>query len=294
MAQIGTVKFWATRAATNANPRRIVQYNGIGVDGASTDDLGVNARVETLNAIVDEDIYAQLLTIKNEAKIITMVHPLFGAFEGRLMDVVPDAGPDDMVDIVCTLCESGDPTALFVTTINTTASAKQAATSAFDNLGLDDLDGLADFPTSTGLPAAGAGMNQSWASFSGVMDQVSSADALWTDVTAAYNDLAVAGDTLINAIDGYAEATQDMIDMVDTTYELLGDARSFVDSMEQRIGSVWQDLKVVNPISLAEIALDLIGDDAEETIDLILERNPTIIDLNAVPVGFTLSIPVAS
>jgi prophage DNA circulation protein len=294
MAQIGTVKFWATSAQTNANPRRIVQYTGIGVDGAATDDLGVNARIETLNAIVDEDIYAQLLTIKNEAKVITMVHPLFGAFEGRLMDVVPNAGPDDMVDIVCTLCESGDPTALFVTTINTAASAKQSATSAFDNLGLDDLDGLSDFPTSTGLPAAGAGMNDSWASFSGVMDAVDSADGLWTDVAAAYNDLADAGNTLIEAVDGFVDATQDMVDMVDSTYDMLNEARNFVDAVEQQIGSVWQDLKVTTPLSLAEIALELIGDDTEETIDLILDRNPTLIDLNAVPVGVTLSIPVAS
>ena len=41
-------------------------------------------------------------------------------------------------------------------------------------------------------------------------------------------------------------------------------------------------------------ALDLIGDDTEETIDLILERNPTLIDINAVPIGFELSIPVTA
>ena len=208
------------------------------------------------------------------------------------MDVVPDAGPEDMVDITCTLCESGDPTALFVTTINTTASAKQSATNAFDNLGLDDLDGLANFDSSTGLPAAGAGMNSSWASFSGVMDAVESANALWADATSAYNDLATAGDTLIDAVDGFVDSTQEMVDMVDNTYDLLNEARNFVDAMEQKTGSVWQDFKITTPLSIAEIALDIIGNDTEETIDLILDRNPTIIDLNAVPIGLQLSVPV--
>ncbi len=294
MAQIGPIKFWATSAQTNPNPRRIVQYIGIGVDGAVTEDLGQNARTETLNATVEEDIYIKLNDLKNEAKILIIVHPLFGAFEGRIIDAVPTAGPQDMVDIVVTVVEHGKPIDVFVLPQKTTASAQQSASAAFANLGLDNLDGLADFDSSTGLPAAGAGMNNSWASFSSVMDSVSTADALWTDVSAAYNDLASAGNVLIDAVDGFVDATQDMIDMVDSTYELLNEARDFVDAMEQRIGSVWQNLQVTTPLSIAEIALDLIGDDSEETIDLILERNPTLIDLNAVPIGFELSIPVAS
>ena len=294
MAQIGPIKFWATSAQTNPNPRRIVQYTGVGVDGAVTEDLGQNARTETLNAIVEEDIYVKLNDLKNEAKLLIIVHPLFGAFEGRIVDAVPTAGPQDMVDIVVTVVESGKPIDVFVLPPPTTASAKQAATSAFNNLGLDDLDGLSNFPTSSGLPSAGAGMNSGWSSFSGVMDMVDSADAVWSDVSAAYNELADAGSVLIDAIDSFEDATQDMIDMVDSTYELLDDARTFVDAMEQSIGSVWQDLQVVTPLSVAEIALDLIGDDTEETIDLILDRNPTIIDLNAIPIGFKLSIPVAS
>jgi prophage DNA circulation protein len=292
MAQIGDVRFWATRVTKGPNPRRIMQYTGVGVDGASTEDLGMNARTETLTAIVEEDVFNRLDLVKNAAKEVTIVHPLFDAFNGRLMDVVPEANPDDMLDIVVTVCESGDPIGLFVASAPTTASAKQATTSAFDDLGLDDLDGLADFPTSSGLPSAGTGMNNSWAGFASVMDAVDSADALWTDVSAAYNDLASAGNVLIDTIDAYVDATQDMIDIVDSTYELLDEARRFVDAMEKQSGSVWQDLKITTPLSLAEIALELIGNDTEETIDLILDRNPTLIDLNAVPVGVTLSIPV--
>ncbi len=154
MAQIGPVKFWATSAQTNPNPRRIVQYTGVGVDGAVTEDLGQNARTETLNAIVEEDIYIALNDLKNEAKVVIIVHPLFGAFEGRIIDAVPTAGPADMVDIVVTVVEHGKPIDVFVLPPKTTASAKQSATAAFDNLGLDDLDGLADLKLSFGTVKA--------------------------------------------------------------------------------------------------------------------------------------------
>ena len=293
-AQIGSVKFWATRANPVPYPRRVVEYTGVGVDGAVTEDLGRDARRETITATVEENIYSDLDAIKNEAKVVTIAHPLFGVFEGRLLDVTYEAGPNDMVDIVCTLVEHGDASVLLIAPTQTTASAKQAANSAFDNLGLDDLDGLADFPTSSGLPAAGAGMNASFASFSSVMEQVSSADALWTDVASAYNELASAGDLLIDTVDAFADATQDMVDMVDETYSLINVARDYVDAVERQVGTAWQDLQVKVPMSLAEIALDLIGDASEETIDMLLDRNPTIIDICAVPIGTALSIPVAS
>ena len=96
-AQIGAVKFWATRATPQPTPRRIVEYGGIGVNGGQTEDLGKNARREILNATVDEIVYLDLDEIKNQAKVVTCVHPLFGVFQGRVLDVVPDAGPDPMV-----------------------------------------------------------------------------------------------------------------------------------------------------------------------------------------------------
>jgi hypothetical protein len=84
-----------------------------------------------------------------------------------------------------------------------------------------------------------------------------------------------------------------MVDMVDTTYELINVAREWVDAVENQVSDVWQDLKITTPLSLAEIALDLIGNDDESTIDEILNRNTTLIDINAVPVGVSLSIPVS-
>ena len=289
-ALIGNVEFWATSATPIPSPRRIMQYTGVGVDGAVTEDLGQNARIETLTATVDEDIYSALDKLKKAAKVLMILHPLFGAFEGRILDVVPQAGPDDMVDITVTLVEHGKPVDIFVTPVKTTASAKQATASAYANLGLGALNNL---PTSTGLPAASAGMSSGFASFSAVMDSVDSADGLWADVSAAYSELAQAGDILIDAIDAFEDATDDMIDMVDVTYEVLNTARDYVGAMEQQFGTVWQNLLITRPLSLAEIALDLMGDASDDTIQLILDRNPTIIDICAVPIGLEISIPVA-
>ncbi|MEE9367152.1 MAG: hypothetical protein V3W44_10720 [Dehalococcoidales bacterium] len=288
-AQIGPVKFWATRVTPSGNPRRIMQYTGIGVNGAVTEDLGQNARVETWTATVDESVFSKLSFVKSAAEVVTCVHPLFGAFQGRLQDIPYEAGPDDMIDITCIIVEHGEPSDIFILNTTTTAAQKQAGDAAFANLNLDE---LADFPTDTGLPAAGAGLTSGWDSFSSVMDAVGAADALYNDVASAYNELAEAGNLFINTIDDFADATQDMVDMVDTTYELLDTARNYVDAMADEVSTVWQNLQVTNPLSVAEIALDLMGDDSEEAIDLILSRNPTIIDLLAIPVGTELSIPV--
>ena len=288
-AQIGSVKFWATRVTPSGNPRRIMQYTGIGVDGAVTEDLGQNAKVETWTATVDELVYLKLVIVKEAANVVTCVHPLFGAFQGRLQDVVPDIGPNDMVDITCTIIEHGEPADVFVLLATTTAAQKQSADAVFQDLNLDELD---DFPTDTGLPAAGAGLTSGWNNFSSVMDLVDTADGLYSDVASAYNDLAEAGNTLINTIDDFADATQSMVDMVDSTYELINVARDYVDAMQDEVSTVWQAVQVTNPLSLAEIALDIMGDDSEDAIDKILSRNPTLIDLNAIPIGTQLSIPV--
>lgn len=289
-AQIGAVKFWATRTNPSPTPRRIVKYTGIGITGAVTEDLGRDARVEILNATVKKTVYLDLDGIKNAAKVVTCEHPLFGIFEGRLVDVTCDAGPSDMVDIICTLIEHGNPTDFFVIQADTTAAKKQSTKAAFDNLSLNALNA---YPTSSGLPSAGAGMASGYASFSAVTDAVDSGDGLWSDVSAVFDELAETGNALIETIDSFTDATQEMIDMVDTTYELIATAREYVDAMEKQAGDVWQLLQVTTPLSLAEIALELAGDDSEETISLILGRNPTLIDICAVPIGVELSIPVS-
>jgi hypothetical protein len=293
MAQIGSTKFWATSATPNPTPRRIAQYGGVGVEGATTDDLGQDARQEVLNATVDELVYLDLDQIKRAGDVVTCVHPLFGVFQGRLVDVTYTAAENDMVDIVCTLIEHGDPADLFILNVSTTAAKKQSADSVFDNIS-GDLDDLDDLPSSTGLPAAGQGLTSGYGNFSNVMTSAQSADALWTDVAAAYSEVADAANVLIDAVDAFEDATQVMTEMVDSTYELVNECRGFVDTMKNEVASVWQDFQVVHPLSLAEIALEIVGDASEETLDLLLDNNPTLIDINAIPVGVALSIPVSA
>jgi len=290
-AKIGSVKFWATRATPQPTPRRIAQYGGVGITGATTEDLGKDARVETLTATVDELVFLDLDQIKNTADIVTCVHPLWGVFQGRLVDVVPDAGPDPMVDIVCTIIEHGDPADLFILNIGSTAAKKQSTDATFDNIS-GDLDDLDDLPSSSGLPAAGQGMTGAFNNFSSMTSAVSAGDALWTDAAAAYTELSNAADVLIDAVDAYEDATQAMVDMVDSTYELVNDAFDFVQVMKDAVASVWQEFKVTSPLSLAKIALEIVGDATDETLDLLLNNNPGLVDICAIPPGTALSIPV--
>jgi hypothetical protein len=290
-AKIGPVKFWATRAAQQPTPRRIVQYSGIGVDGATTEDLGEDAHVEILNATVDETVYMSLLIIKQAADVVTCAHPLFGVFQGRLVDVTYDAGPDPMVDIVCTIIEHGEPADIFPLLATSTAAKKQSADSVFDDIS-GDLDDLDDMPSDSGLPAAAQGMSNGYANFTAMTSAVSQGNALWTDAAAAYTELSQAANVLVEAIETTADATQAMVDIVDSTYELLNEAWDFVEVMKNETAQVWQDFQVVHPLSLAEIALDIMGDASEETLDILLNNNPTLVDICAIPVGTALTIPV--
>jgi hypothetical protein len=290
-AQIGNVSFWATRATPQPTPRRIVQYTGVGITGAQTEDLGQDARTETLTATVDELVYLDLDQIKKEANVVTIVHPLFGVFQGRVLDVTAEATPDPMVDITVTVVEHGDPADLFAPIRASTASLSNSASAAYADMS-GDLDDLDDFPTDTGLPSANQNFQGAYNNFTAVADSVNSADAVWTEAAAAYNELATATNVLIDTIDDYAAATQEMVSIVDSAYELIDVTRTWVDTMANQAESVWQDFRVLHPLSLAEIALDIMGDASEETIDLLLERNPTLIDVTAVPIGVNLSVPV--
>jgi hypothetical protein len=48
----------------------------------------------------------------------------------------------------------------------------------------------------------------------------------------------------------------------------------------------------IGSVSIAEIALEYLGTDDDEAIQLIIDRNPQIIDVSAVLPGVELSIPV--
>lgn len=292
-AQIGDVKFWATGASGPGGQRRVVQYTGVGVEGAFTEDLGSDARVEQLTAIVDEDTYTSLINLRDAGNVVTAVHPLFGVMQARLA-IEYQAGPDEMVDVTITLTEHGEPTIFLPSQTVTLPGSAQNAKSAFDDLS-DDLDGLADIPDlPDSLSSASDAFDTGWDAFDDALDDALGGDLTWEELGAEFDALARLGDDLIEQVDA---AWSDFADLADYDVEsgvlsVINQARGCVDAMENQVSEVWQQFKVVNPVSVAEVALSLVGDASDEIIDQILDRNPTLIDVNAIVTGVELSIPV--
>jgi prophage DNA circulation protein len=293
-AKVGGVEFWATGASGDGSPRRIVRYSGIGVEGQVTEDLGRDARVETLNAIVDEMVYIELKAVRDAAKVVTAVHPLFGVMQARLENVTYNAGPNDLVEIQVTLVENGDPSIFNPLSTLTLSGQTQDAKSAWSDLNdsfseLNALDSLTD-----DLGNAIGGFQDGWGLFDAALDLAAAGDVLFDEMASAYNDLADLGGTLIDAVDTAWNDVTELVDYAveDLTYDVLNSARGVVDALEKQAVDVWSAFKVVDPVSIAEVALDFLGVDDDDTIQQILDRNPQIVDINAIPVGVEISVPV--
>lgn len=299
-AKIGSIEFYATGASGPGAPRRIIRYGGIGVDGQVTEDAGMDARVESLQAIVDEAIWIKLNNLKNEAKVVQAIHPLFGVMQARLQNVTYNAGPDDLVEIQVTLVEHGDPSILLAPQSVSLSGKTQDTRSAWSDLDdtFAELNAL-DIPSD--LSSSIASMQAEWSIFDDVLDLAAAGDALHDEVAASFNDIAEAGEAVIDSIDSAVDSVDSAIDSVtdlfdyateDLIYETLSAARGVVNTVSRQSTSVWQAFDVIDPVSIAEVALELIGSDDDETIQRILDRNQSIVDLNAVPPGTTISVPV--
>lgn len=294
-AKIGNVSFYATSASGPGAPRRIVQYTGVGVDGAVTEDMGADARQETLQATIDEDVFLKLKEVKDTAKVVTAVHPLFGVMDARVINIEYEANARDMVDVTITLVEHGTPAILLAPKVISLASAAQNAKSAFDDLS-GDLDDLDDFDLGDNLTSSIGSMNSQWSLFDSVLDSALSGDVLIDDMAAAFSDIAKAGQGLIDAAES---AYNDVAELVaypiqDTIYELIDAGRDVVNSLERQATDVWQEVTAVGSVSIEELALEYFGVDADldDAIQKILDRNPQIIDVSAVIPGTELSIPI--
>lgn len=287
--KIGKVSFFATGCSSSGEARRIAKYTGVGVDGAYTEDLGSEARTDSITATVDEVTYLKLRAVKNAGKVVEITHPLFGTYQGRLVNIEFQANVNDMVDVTLSTIEHGLPSIIMATALST-GSAAQNTKSAYDNLGLDDLDGLATPDLSDSI----GNMQSSWTSFDSVLDAAMSGDVLFDEMAAAFNDIATAGQDLIDAVDS---AYNDIVDLVEYpiqegVYDLIDSARDVVNSLERQAGDVWQNFQTQGSVSVAELALEFLGSDSDESIQRILDRNPQIIDVSALVPGVALSIPV--
>lgn len=289
-AKIGNIEFTASRA-TGGGKRRLAIYEAIGIDGAEIDDLGEGPRIETLEASLDEVVYWNLENLRREGQVQTIVHPLFPIFQGRIHELTYDANEKERVNAKIILVEDGEWTLSLAPVVITLGQASQNAKNAADDLfsaGLDDLDLPDD------LASANVGMNSAWTDLDGVLDQVELGEASWFELGGAFDLLGDAADSLITAVDGAIDDVVGLAELSidDFTYDLMGAARSVVDAAQQDVAAVWEPIKTTIDRSVADVALQYLGADDEDAENKILQSNPGIIDLNLIPAGFDLLIPV--
>jgi hypothetical protein len=88
------------------------------------------------------------------------------------------------------------------------------------------------------------------------------------------------------------EAGGALAEVVDSLYEMVAISQNIVQSASVLESAPWNLLKASVPTLIGAIAEDFLGSDNEENISLILEYNPTLIDVGIVPAGTELIIPV--
>jgi hypothetical protein len=292
--KIAGIEFVAT-SVKGGGSRRLNRAPAIGVDGEGLDDLGEGARVEEFEARLDEAVYQQLEEKRRDAKVYAIQHPLFGVFQGRIESINYTADSRNLVNATIVVVEDGDATfALAPVTVSfpKAGSSAKANNNLFSDA-LTDLDGLDGIPDSVSTASANA---QSAAdAFNDGVDAVENDDASWQDLGADFDNLGSSTNDFIDAFDAAAPDLPEMYDTgaVDAAYNALASARDAVDAAQRLTAMTWQPSLLVEDVSVSALARDWLPDLTEaDAIDQILESNPGILDLNVVPAGVELLIPV--
>jgi hypothetical protein len=291
--KFGKFEFWATSTG-GGGKRRIAQYNAIGVDGAVLEDLGEDARVETLKAYLTESEWIELDNIRREAKTKTFVHPLFGVYEARLAECTYEATILEGVTASLTIIEDGDHTiqlAPVVVTIPAAASAARGAADAFSE-GLDDLSDLDGFSDAFDLSVLD--MTDALSSWDSILDLAEAATSTWEQMGAEFDKLSSAAEGFIDQLDAAYDSVADLatLGLEDLVYCTIATARECVDSVQNSLSGALQPFKVVSPVGLWEVARNLMGSDDEDTIAQLLALNPSVVDLDCLPSGLELQVPI--
>jgi prophage DNA circulation protein len=294
--KIGTWEAWA-KSLSGGGTRRLAGQKAIGVDGETFEDLGEDARRETMSAELDENEWQKLDNLRRAAKIYTITHPLFGTFQGRIVSCPYQAGLRDMVDAEITLVEDGEPTsnaAAVTITLPAAAQAYKAQKAAYDDASTD-WDGLA-IPAST--DSSKSSFDSAMSDFDAQVDSAREGDASWEDLSSVYDDLGSTGGTFLDSLDELTDSALDVVnDVLDLgmdslTYAVIDAARTCIGAATDQVTNVWRTLRTTTPVSVAELAVDWLGSDDDDSIDAILAANPQIVDLNYVPTGIELQLPV--
>jgi len=221
---IGTVKLIATTIAGGNNDRRIAKYSAIGVNGAELEDLGQDENQDAYTANVSESVYLQLKTIKEAGKAVTIVHPLFGTYQGRLVSCKYAGTTRSGLDISLVILEDG---AAANSTLKTTPAnlpawdgkAKAAWSDASDSL--TSLAVLPDMPDD--ILAGIDGLVGSWNAFSDVVSLVQAGAAAAGEIAYAFSSLSTSVTGMMNLVDnawGVVEGISDVA-LEDTLFPLV-------------------------------------------------------------------------
>ena len=294
-AKIGPLEFEAT-VASGGGSRNLSAQGGIGRDGEDHDDLGEGARRETLEAELDEITYQRLDNLRRAAKPYTIVHPLLGAFWGRIHRAryTGRANPD-LLAVTIELVEEGDHTTQMPAQVVSLPAAAAAARSAFDDLGLD---GLADIPELGGLPdALSSSMPEfeaAWADFDTVMSAVEFGTASWEEVSGSFVAL---GDAVQGVLDDAERAYEQSEQWITTTVEgglhTLMAAAGDVVTAARGAGAAWlRQLELPVLQTIWEVAEEHLGASDDDTVAELLAANSQLVDIVAIPAGTQLQIPV--
>ena len=296
--KIGGIEFVAT-AASGGQTRRIARYEAIGWDGAALEDYGEGPRVETIRGRLDEIIYSKLRNVQQAGKAVEIIHPLFDVFDGRIEQISYEADTKSLVNATIVVIEEGAPQIISVSalTLPQASAVYTGATNAF-NEGIDDLPAGIPTALSSSITAAQGANDEFGTSLESVLDD--DADfgvlgGLFDDLATEMNGVIEAMDDAVNAV--YNETIGAVEELVDSTisdaaYAVINAAQDAVTAAQQETAVVWEPFTVIEELSVAELAIDWLGEDSDKNITLILESNPAIIDVNAVDSGFELLVPI--
>ena len=296
LCRIGSLEFPAISASGGETERRIAAHGAIGMDGQFTEDLGEDARRDTLNAVLTEEQWLKLDRIRRAGKVVDIVHPLFGSYRGRVVSCPYEAGEMDHVDVSITLIEEGEHRQYTIQpSLAQSAQAAQnalydvlaASTELYEALGSDG----ADFIASANLVAEAA-----FASYGAFLDDIlEGAEKTWGEAGAAFDAFAESMGAVVEVVDTLSSATaitESASALVDACYASIAAARAVVDSVGSEITDMWTSLDVPIDRTIDSILEEHFGEVSEEYLDTLLSSNPELIDLVAVPAGVSLRLPV--
>ena len=290
---IGGIKIIASTASGGANDRRIARYRAIGVNGAELEDLGQDERQDGFTATVTEAEFVSLDAIKEAGKPVTIVHPLFGSYQGRLAACRWTASSRSGVEVQLTIVEDGAATTKQLWAPASVFGASVGASTAWGDANSTLLD-LASVPDLTADIWGGiSDLTDAWTAFDDALSLIEQGAAGLAEAAAALTDLDSAVNGLMDVVDGAWGIIDGIAEVAleDTMYPLLRAARGVVESLSSAaIGTVVHTTQMAT--SLADVARKYLGSDDDAALDAILAQNPSQIDYGWVPAGVSLMIAV--